>query len=188
MRDADVRSALRMYLDEQHGDDPETLTVDELALCGQVRIDVAVVNGSLAGYELKSERDTLRRLPNQASVYSRVFDEVTLVVARKHSDAAAPIVPTWWGLSEAHMVGDTVHLEMTRPPAENPVIDPRWLVRLLWRDEALAALETHGLAKGIRSKPRTTLWERLAAELPLSELRSVVRESLKVRTGWRVGQ
>lgn len=185
MRDRDVRDALRTVLDLEHQGDRDTLTIDELALCGQVRVDVAVVNGYLAGYELKSERDTLRRLPTQVDVYSQVLDLATLVVAENHHSHAAKVVPAWWGVTVARMQGALVVLDVERPADMNEGVDARSLVRLLWREEALEELELRGAATGVRSKPKVLLWERLVDELALDELRDVVRARLKSRVGWR---
>src|SRR5690348_12382197 len=107
MRDGDVRKALHVQLQSEHiAELGQTLFVDELGLCGQVRVDVAVVNGALSGYELKSENDTLRRLPTQVEVYSRVLDFATLVVAKKHAGHARAGLPSWWGLIEAESAAD----------------------------------------------------------------------------------
>lgn len=163
----------------------QTRFVDELDLCGQVRVDVAVLNGDLAGYELKSARDTLQRLPTQVAVYSKVLDRASLVVAETHLAHARAIIPEWWGLLVASNVGDKLCLEREREPLLNPAIDPSALVQLLWRDEALAALERRGLDTGLRNKSRALLWRALAKGLPLQELRQLVREQLKDRAGWR---
>jgi hypothetical protein len=55
VRDRDVREALhRKVLKEHHGD-ADTLVLDELGLRhGTCRVDIAVVNGYLHGYEIKS--------------------------------------------------------------------------------------------------------------------------------------
>src|SRR4051812_8285009 len=95
MRDRDVREQLSHDLRQWHPD-KSTLFVDELDLGGLVRVDVAAVNGALWGYEIKSERDTLRRLPTQVEVYSRVLDFAALVVAERHRDHAVDLLPDWW--------------------------------------------------------------------------------------------
>lgn len=185
--DGDIRSALHARLRREHGGGPTTRYIDELGLCGTVRVDVALVNGSLSGYELKSDRDTLRRLPSQIEYYSKVLDHATLVVGERHyahSDAAA-ILPDWWGLMVASEDGSDIGLEDVRPPGTNTGVDPGSIAQLLWRDEALDELEARGLDGGIRTKPRALLWARLAESLDLDELRGIVRERLKAREGWR---
>lgn len=186
MRDHDVRTALRSVLLKEHGDDlSNTLLLDELGLCGAARVDVVVVNGSLTGYELKSARDRLDRLPNQVETYGRVLDYAYLVVAQGHLAAARVMLPAWWGILVAKEDGSNVVLSARRKARLNPNIDPGSLAQLLWRDEALDVLTRHGLDAGVRGKARHVLWERLAQQLDLGVLRREVREALKARRGWR---
>ncbi|WP_439406413.1 sce7726 family protein [Bradyrhizobium sp. DASA03076] len=186
MRDFDVRQALRRDLDEQHHDDARTRIVEEMGIwAGSVRVDIAVINGELSGYEIKSARDTLVRLPAQQALYSQVFDRVTLVVADHHSKKASVLIPEWWGVMIASMADDlSVCLQEDRPSYGNPAVDALQVARLLWRPEAVAILERHGLVKGFRSAAAEKLCRRLASELPIDLLRLEVRETLKARTNW----
>src|SRR5438093_602201 len=78
---------------------PNTLVVDELGLKhGKCRADIAVINGHLAGYEIKSDEDSLDRLEEQVEVYSAVFDRATVVVGTKHVGSIRSVVPRWWGI------------------------------------------------------------------------------------------
>lgn len=184
MRDYDVRVALRQMLAEEHAGDDDTRIVEEMGIwSGSVRIDLAVINGRLTGYELKSDSDTLERLPAQAELYSRVFDEVCLVVGKRHVQHARKIVPKWWGVIVADGPRGNVALRRSRKGRTNPSPDPLLVARLLWRVEALEALAERGLAKGMRSKSAPELHQKLAA-LPFSELSDLVRTALKRREGW----
>jgi hypothetical protein len=186
MRDRDVRAAVRQKLAAQYaGDAANTRIVEEMGVwSGTVRIDIAVINGELWGYELKSERDTLERLPTQANIYSKVFDRVTLVVGTRHVGAAEDAVPPWWGLIVAKGDGASVRLRSVRDAERNPAPDPRLVAELLWRDEAIAALDVFGLAKGWRDKKAKLLHQRLAAGLSFQQLSEQVRLALKRREGW----
>jgi hypothetical protein len=188
VRDIDVRQALHKNLLGLHEHDlVNTRFVDELDLCGEVRVDVAVINGSLSGYELKSAKDTLRRLPKQIELYSKMLDYAVLVVAENHHEGAMKILPEWWGVTMALEVdGIGVVLEEARHPEFNPGIDASHLARLLWRDEILEELTRLGLDKGVRSKPRRVLWDRFSSSVPLDDVRAIVRRRLKGRTTWRV--
>jgi hypothetical protein len=69
--DSDIRKLLLSHLSSQDEDNP-SLVVEELGLNqGDARIDVAVVNGHLHGYEIKSDRDSLRRFHRQERVNYR---------------------------------------------------------------------------------------------------------------------
>jgi hypothetical protein len=70
MRDRDVREAVLERLAAEHAGDADTHIVQEMGVwSGVARIDIAVINGELCGYELKSDRDTLERLPRQMEYY-----------------------------------------------------------------------------------------------------------------------
>jgi hypothetical protein len=188
MREIDIRLALRDEMNRLHGGEPDTLIVEELGLCqGISRVDLAVVNGRLHGYEIKSERDTLARLPAQREIYGRALEYVTIVVAPTHAKKALEIIPSWWGILSPEKDGETVRLEIARKPEPNQYVDPYALAQFLWRDEALQVLMTHGLATGFRSKPREVLWKCLSLHFTLVELGEIVREKLKSRgSDWRV--
>lgn len=188
MRDRDIRSRLRAELQALFAHDAgDTRIVDELGVCqGAVRVDVAVINGKLHGYEIKSERDTLERLPTQQAAYSRVFDRMTIVVGHSHAAKAREAIPPWWEVQVADAVfGGGVTLDVVRRGSENPCVEADALVQLLWRNEALQLLELSGGAEGMRSKPRKAIWQRLTQALTLHELQAAVRATLKARRGWR---
>lgn len=186
MRDIDIRRALRLEMVRRHSEDG-TLIVEELGLCqGTARVDVAAVNGSVHGYEIKSEHDTLARLPGQSAIYNQALEFVTIVTAAAHSLKIRALIPPWWGIWIAVQDGDGIRLEPVREPQRNPGISPFAQAQLLWRQEALQALESRGLAVGLKHKPRQQLWHRLARELTIEELGAVVRECLKKRAAWRV--
>jgi hypothetical protein len=188
VRDADIRGQLYRELHHEFGADPSTRIINELGLClGACRVDVALVNGALHGFEIKSDADTLERLPAQATVYNATLDTVTLVCHRKHYDAVVRLVPAWWGITEAR-AGDgpqgMPRLDIVRPGRLNCTLVPESVAQLLWRDEVLELLGQLGAAKGMKSQPRRILWARLASVLSLDELRARVRQQLKSRAGW----
>lgn len=188
VRDRDVRLALHQKVLMDHHGDSNTRVLDELGLRhGVCRVDIAVINSCLHGYEIKSDADTLGRLPNQISVYSAVLDRATLVVGKKHVDKATAIIPEWWGIKivTAGSRG-AINFETHRRPASlNPKIDPLALAELLWRSEAVSILQELGAPAGILRKPRASLYQYLAEVLKLDELRHFIRQFLKAREKWR---
>lgn len=186
MRDKDIRAALWALLDEEHADDPDTLVLDELGICqGETRADVAVVNGSLAAFEIKSDRDTLTRLPGQIEAYQRVFDIVTVIVGGRYVERITGAIPGTWGVIQAVPELQFVELKPLREPTKNEGVDSLSVTQLLWRDEALTLLEERGLAQGLRSKPRRLLWEAIVDQLSPEEVSEAVRAQLKARKDWR---
>lgn len=187
MREIEVRDAVRSGPIRKYLIDDRSRVIDELAIClGEARVDIAVVNGKLAGYEIKSKSDTLIRLPRQAAIYGRVFDEMTLIVDASHADASLKIIPDAWGVIEVRQTADrSPKLRKLRAPQATGDQDPYAIAQLLWKEEAVAILMAHREGPVPTSKPRSWLWGALASELPLKKLKSEVRRTLKVRGAWR---
>jgi hypothetical protein len=187
--DGEIRRYLKQDLLSTYSNDPDTVIIEELGLRhGYCRVDLAVVNGSLHGFEIKSDRDTFRRLSRQADTYNRVFDFVTLVTGERHADSAMRIAQPWWGIQVAGSGrGSDLRLLEVRKPSENPLPDKLAITKLLWREEALTLLEELGAASGVRSKPRRHVYSRLAEAADLDVVRARVRRQLKSRLDWRSG-
>ncbi|MEW6355363.1 MAG: sce7726 family protein [Planctomycetota bacterium] len=185
--DVDIRSALVRRLAEQYEKDHDTVILEEVSMgCGAPRLDVLVVNGVLHGFELKSDRDTLKRLPRQASFYSCVLDHMTLVVGPRHLDKAERVVPDWWGITVAQANSCAgLSLSEVRVPQANPTADALAIARLLWRQEALTLLEENGLADGVRSKSRAHIHARLVESCDIDLIRQYVRQQFRTRTDWK---
>ena len=166
----------------EHSSEPDTVLIEELGICrGQSRVDITVVNGLLHGYEIKSDRDSLRRLQAQVDTYGKVLNRATLVVGERHFVEALTIVPSWWGLRRIVSRPDGPKLKTVRRGRENPGRDPRALVELLWHADAAALLVHHEALRGVRGKPRRILWDRICERLGLEEISSAVRAQLKAR-------
>lgn len=187
MNETELRSAVKRKVLARYVNDPDTRILHELGLRhGAARIDIAVVNGIVHGFELKSDLDNLRRLPNQIKVYSSVLDKVTLVVGSRHAKEAERMVPQWWGIKVA-VVGARGGFDFAdiRRAAKNPLQDTVAVCRLLWREEALTLLDELGQARPLWHKPRALIYARLAEVAGLELVLERVRRQLKSRIDWR---
>ena len=179
--DRAIRKALkpRLIAEQTHAD---TVLFEELGLCrGLVRADIAVVNGSLHGYEIKSDLDSLRRLRNQVDVYSKVLDYATLVVGDRLLGEAVKVIPESWGVLHAHLGADDLEFKTIRNAGQNPDRDPRALAELLWFEEAIALLQKFDALRGVRGKPRRILWDRISERVRIEDVAAAVRDALKSR-------
>jgi hypothetical protein len=143
------------------------------------RADLAVIGRWLDGFEIKTDRDSLRRLPRQAAAYGRVFDRCTVVVAEKHVERAGQMLPEWWGITTAHVNG-SVSFVTVRQARANRDVDADILVRLLWRNEVVLALVNLGVEPDPRAS-RQSLWHALLNSATLTQLRGAVRRALVTR-------
>ena len=174
---------MKARLSRRHADDPDAFVVEELPVGrGDGRLDLAVVNGRIEGVEIKSCLDTLERLPRQIGLYGESVDAMTLVVARRHLDAAICIVPNWWQVFEATpgARGGT-GLRRVRQGRRNPKRNTMGMLRMLEREELLSILALNGLDRGWRSSSWQALAERVSLEIRASAIAAEVRRQLKLR-------
>ena len=180
MNDRDVRKALKSELLREH--ESGTVMLEEMAIpLGATRIDVAIVNGMLQGYEIKSEQDTLARLTEQSTAYDAVFERLTLVVAERHLRRAVELVPEWWGIRVARWKSGSVIFRDLKMPTENPKLAAHALVRLLWKSEALSFLAELEGGIALRTRSRKEIQGALVGKVRSPELCRRVRECLKAR-------
>lgn len=185
--DQHIRIALHAKKLLAHRNAPNTLVVDELGLVhAKVRIDVAVINGCIHGYEIKSGADKLDRLPGQLVHYGRCLEKLTLVCASRHTDKALKLIPKWCGLLEADMgTRGAITFHSVRRAMKNPKLDRVQLAHLLWRPEVISLLRSYDVpAKELRHS-RKHLYELVAELLSAREITSAIREFMKVRKSWR---
>ncbi len=163
--------------------------IEELGIQhGMARIDIALVNGVMHGYEIKSDCDTLERLPEQVQEFNTVFDKLTIIVGKRHLYHAVHVVPDWWGITVAKFDNaNRLVLQVIREPEKNSWQVGVSIARLLWKNEALQILERRNRAAGLRSKPREVIYARLADVLDIKTLKKTVSALLVSREHWRSG-
>ena len=142
--------------------------------------DLAAVNGFLWGYEIKSDSDTLNRLPLQIPYYDKIFDYSVVVAAERHLSYVRKIVPTHWGLQVVAPTADACVLKHVRKPRRNPHQCVDSLIRLLWKREAIRILRSSG-TKVSSTVLVWKVWEMLRA-VPRQQLDPAIREALKARS------
>ena len=187
MNDIEIRQNFhKKRLRRQHAQ-KDTLVIDELGLNhGKCRADIAVVNGQFVGYEIKSNNDSLRRLEEQVKSYNAVFDKISIVVGDRHINSVQNYIPQWWGvIVSVRGPRGAINFDIIRKAQMNKNVDPIFLARLLWRNEAEEILKQKKLPTKILRQPRAILYEHLADKLNIRELRNFIREYFKRRKNLR---
>jgi len=165
----------------------DTLVMDELGLAhAKVRVDVAVINGCVHGFEIKSAVDTLNRLPKQRILYEECLEKLTIVCAERHIRAVCELAPTWCGILEATKgARGGVGFGTIRRAQRNPRVRPEMLAHLLWRREAVELLTRLNAPQELLKKPRKQLYESLAQLLTIEQITASIREFMTARRDWR---
>lgn len=189
MREIDIRTRLRRNILQDLKDEQNVIIIDELGICqGESRIDIAVVNGELEGFEIKSENDNLNRLPIQVELYNKVFDKISLVTVESHLKKAKKIIPEWWGIILAEQNNDSIKLKKIKLPKKNTNTSPYHIAQLLWKDEVISIILELCPSAKLSNKNRRELWDTLVKITSKDELCKLVRNTMKYssfRINWR---
>jgi hypothetical protein len=186
-KDTEIRAALHDKKLSALRSAPDTIVIDELGLShAKARIDVAVINGRVHGYEIKSSLDTLDRLPMQIEFYSQCLEKLTLVCAPRHTDKALGAIPDWCGLLEASKgARGALSFKTVRKASTNPEVNAVQLAHLLWRPEAVALVSRLDVPEKFAKMPRKELYEIIAAHLSIKQITTAIREFMQSRQTWR---
>jgi len=190
MRDHIIRKAFHDTVLKAAHNDVATFVVDELGLRnGEVRADIAVLNGKFIGYEIKTEKDTLARLPSQVEAYSEVFDKAFIVVSQNHLKKAAETIPEWWGIYTIERTPDeNFSFTCFRQARMNKKQCSFSLAQLLWKEEAL---EVANIILKHNVKPKTNkhdIYDIISGTCSSKKLTKIVIQYLKQRENWRTSR
>lgn len=134
-RDADIRKPLLSWIVSQHINDGATEVLEEFdVLRPSGRIDIAVINGEICGFEIKSDCDTLSRLKFQIPAFSKCFDKISIVTTRKHLRKARNTIPKCWGLLLFESDGS---FRIARHAKQNTETDLRSILFSLTKEELI---------------------------------------------------
>lgn len=185
LNDMKVRSLLLKELKKEYGNRDDTRIINEMGLdFGASRVDVVVINGIMHGYEIKSDLDTLKRLPRQMEYYNKAFERMTIVVTRKYLVDVKQIVPKWWGIKVVS--ANQTRLITVRKGSKVATQDPEIVIKLLWKKELEGLIDYLGLSKSLKSMRKKQLLSLLREEAEFHVIRKYVYDTLKSREDWKV--
>ena len=186
MNDPTIRGLLRQTELAPYLVDQSSKVVEELKLpVAGARIDFAVFNCHLHGFEIKSAVDTLQRLPNQLIAYSKVFDYLTIVTELKYHERILHIVPHWVGVSICWSKGKENFFDVIQPPSYNDNKDGFYIAQLLWHSELVDLIKEAAIPFRKHYR-RWILCELLANNFNTPDLAALVRTKIKQRKTWRL--
>lgn len=182
-----IRESLKNCLIEESAQSHKPLLIEEMPVKnGHSRIDLVAIGESLHGFEIKSDRDSVRRLVHQVDQYGSILDFAELVVGEKLIQKATEFIPDWWGLRLAMPNNGCIKIQVIRKPQKNPGPDPYSISQLLWRCESLSLLSEYIPTSDYSKLRKRIIHEALAKVVPFPLLRMRVIDSLKRRRGWPV--
>jgi len=189
MKDFEIRRSLHQDFLSEYNDISESLIIDELKVCnGNAIMDVAIVNGALIGFEIKSPYDNLSRLRTQMLYYNKVFDYITIVTSNKHINGVIKEVPYWWGIWVVEKNKQEIKKIQIRTAIPNENIEAFSVAQFLWKIEIIDLINKRRLDNKYKNKRKWIQWQYLADSLELTDLKNEIRTYLKSRVDWKTSR
>lgn len=158
----------------------DAVVINEMVVSNWARrADIAVANGRLYGFEIKSEFDSLKRLPGQIESFQKHFDKVTVVAASKFIPEIVKSYPSEVGVIEVFIKGDNFELRQIRSGRISEVRDFQAIASLMTKLEIERLLKAESV-KFQAGTPRKELVNKLVS-IPVKRLKNCALESLKRR-------
>jgi hypothetical protein len=178
-----AKAALIQYLLHKGTISDDVVIVNELALESfSRRADLALVNGSIELFEIKSEADTLTRLPGQVETFSRFCDKLHVVGAQCHIEGILSSTPEHVAVWQ---FDNEKGIKIIRRGSKTLLRDKKSLIKLVNVQELRQLLTAHKIKV---SSPRRKYLEAAAQQLTAEKLRLGVLQALKDRYAYTTAQ
>lgn len=175
LKESVIKAALIDHLVEK-GVLQNAVLINEMVIANwSRRVDLAVANGNLHAYEIKSDVDTLKRLDGQLEAYLARFDKTTVVCAQRFTADVLKRTPTFVEVLEVNPSSCGVRFRVARRGAIHPIRDKNILIAFLLKTE-LATLVNNQSQSCSRRELETS-----AIEISVIALRRYVLDCLKRR-------
>lgn len=180
--DKDIREPLFDFLEEYYG----KIRILEEKQMGRSRADIVMVcPACVVGIEIKSDADTYSRLQRQVRDYNRYFDYNYVVAGSSHAMHIEGHVPEWWGIITVEQIADEADFYILRKPKENPGVDWKKKLSLLWRPELAHIQEINHMPK-YRQRSKQFVTEKILQSVPQEVLREQISQELFERDYTRI--
>lgn len=172
--DKDIREPLFEFLEESYG----KIRIIEEKQMGRSRADaVMALPKALCGLEIKSDADTYARLGRQVQDYDQYYDYNYIVAGTKHAHHVEEHVPDWWGIITVELEEGKPDFYLLREAGENPKVNWKRKMGLLWRPE-LAHIQERNQLPRYRQKSKDFVIDKILQKVPKERLYEQISDEL----------
>lgn len=184
MYDRDIREPLFEFLEEHYG----KVRILEEKRMGRSRADVVMVlSDAVCGLEIKSDADTYARLSRQVRDYDQYCDYNYIVAGTRHAHHVAEHVPDWWGIITVELEEGKPDFYMLRRPQQNPKVDWKKKMSLLWRPELVHIQELNQMPR-YKEKSKQFVIEKILLKVPKDKLYRQISQELFERDYTKIAE
>lgn len=179
LREQDVKIALIDWLYKKGMLSDATIINEMVVANWSRRADLAIANGSLQAYEIKSDFDSLKRLDGQLKIFNSSFEKVTIVCAPKFTSEVYKRVSSNVGIVEFQSDNSGVRFKVIQKGRVCSRLNKVVYLGFLLKSELKDLLNQYGIK--ISYDLHRDYLEVVASKLALNKIREFVITSIKNR-------
>ncbi|RRO01531.1 sce7726 family protein [Pectobacterium aquaticum] len=179
LREQDIKIAFIDWLFKKGLLDDAAIINEMVVANWSRRADLAVANGHLQAFEIKSDFDSLKRLDGQLETFTSRFEKVTVVCAPKFTYEVTKKVTPDVGVIEYLNDNKGIRFKIIQRGRISPITNKKVYISFLLKKE-LQLLLTENYKNYFSESSRNSL-EHLAEKIPLSKIRCFVLNAIKKR-------
>lgn len=184
MYDKDIREPLFEFLEEYYG----KVRIIEEKKMGRSRADVVMIlSNAVCGLEIKSDADTYARLSRQVRDYDQYYDYNFIVAGTSHAHHVAEHVPDWWGIITVELEDGRPDFYILRKPQENPKVDWKKKMSLLWRPELVHIQELNQMPR-YKQNSKQFVIDKILLKVPRDKLYWQISQELFERDYTKIAE
>jgi len=167
--DKDIRNIFSTHHSRRY---PKSKLLNEVRVNNGLAIADLVSVGTKSShcYEIKSDRDKISRVLDQAKYFDIVFSKISLITTSAQCEKALNAIPPYWGII---IVSDTPKekVHYLRKASVSPLFSEHKALLTLWRDELLGILLMKDIIeKSTKKSSRIELINILCSNLSTTEV------------------
>lgn len=179
LREQDIKIALIDWLYKKGMLSDATIINEMVVANWSRRADLAIANGSLQAFEIKSDFDSLKRLDGQLKIFKSSFEKVTIVCAPKFTCEVSKRVSSDVGVVEFQSNNNGVRFKVIQKGRICSRLNKVVYLGFLLKSELKDLLNQHGIT--FSNELHRDYLEVLASKLSLTKIREFVITSIKNR-------
>lgn len=179
LREQDVKIALIDWLYKKGMLSDATIINEMVVANWSRRADLAIANGSLQAFEIKSDFDSLKRLDGQLKIFKSSFEKVTIVCAPKFTCEVSKRVSSDVGVVEFQSNNGSVRFKVIQKGRICSRLNKVAYLDFLLKTELKDLLNQHGIT--FSNELHRDCLEVLASKISLNKIRDFVIASIKNR-------
>ena len=174
------------FINKLKTEKPNSIIIQQFNVSdGIVRLDIAELNNNFYGYQIKSDKDVLDRLPKQIQYYNKSVQFLTIICTNKYLQKIKLLIPQFWGVILVEEINNEIKFSQLKQPKLNN-IKLKQLLKILWRKQLDSIIKLNNInCKQIKKNNKSNLRLIISHHFQQQKLIKIFIQTIIRRGDWK---